>query len=85
MAKYFFHSEDGQHIPDEEGTDLPTLAAARIEAVRVMGDLLKEDPEHLLITGEMRLTVTDEAGLIYFALDVSATDAAAGQARRSGG
>ena len=85
MARYFFHSEDGHRIPDEEGTELPTLAAARIEAVRVLGDLLKEDPEHLLATGGMRLTVTDDVGLIYFALDLSATDAAAGQARRSGG
>ena len=85
MARYFFHSEDGRRISDEEGTELATLAAARIEAVRVLGDLLKEDPGHVLATGGLQLTVTDEAGLIYFALDLSATDAAAGQARRSGG
>ncbi len=53
--------------------------------MRVLGDLLKEEPEHVLDTGAMRLTVTDEAGLIYFALDLAATDAAAGHSRRSGG
>jgi hypothetical protein len=85
MSRYFFHTEDGRHIPDIEGTDLPTLAAARVEAVRVLGELLKENPDEVLSTGALRLTVTNDAGLIYFALDLSATDAAAGQARRSGG
>jgi len=85
MARYYFHSEDGRNYPDEEGTELPSLEAARIEAVRVLGDILKEDPDEVLSNGALRVTVTDDAGLIYFALDVSATDAAAGRNRRSGG
>ena len=85
MARYFFHSEDGRPRTDDEGTELPSLAAARVEAVRVMGDILKEEPDQVLATGSLRLTVTDKTGLIYFALDLAATDAAAGQARRSGG
>jgi hypothetical protein len=85
MARFFFHTEDGQPIPDDEGTELGTLAEARVEAVRVLGDLLRETPDEVLATGALRLTVTDAAGLIYFALDLSATDAAAGLARRSGG
>jgi len=85
MARYFFHSEDGRPRADYEGTELPSLAAARVEAVRVMGDILKEEPEQVLETGSLRLTVTDQTGLIYFALDLAATDAAAGRAQRSGG
>ena len=86
MARYYFHSEDGRRFPDEEGTELPTLAEARIEAVRVLADILREDPEELLQTGTLRMTVTDEKGLIYFALDLAATDAAAaGMARRREG
>jgi len=85
MTKYFFHTEDGQPVEDDEGTELETLAAARVEAVRVLGDILRENPDEVLATGEFRLTVTDAAGLIYFALNLSATDAAAGRARRSGG
>lgn len=85
MARFFFHTEDGRLFPDDEGTELATLAEARVEAVRVLGDLLRETPDEILATGALRLTVTDAKGLIYFALDLSATDAAAGQARRSGG
>jgi len=85
MAKFFFHTENGRSFPDNEGTELETLADARMEAVRVLGDVLRETPDEVLATGMLRLTVTDAAGLIYFALDLSATDAAAGQARRSGG
>jgi hypothetical protein len=84
MAKFFFHTEYGRPSPDEEGTELATLAEARVEAVRVLGDMLRESPNELLTTGALRLTVTDAKGLVYFALELSATDAAAGQARRSG-
>jgi hypothetical protein len=85
MAQFYFHTEDGRTIADDEGLDLATLADARIEAVRVLGDMLRENPHEVLDTGALRLTVTDSSGLIYFALDLSATDAAAGQARRLGG
>lgn len=85
MARFFFHTEDGRPILDDEGTELATLAEARVEAVRVLGDLLRETPEEILATGALRLTVTDAKGLIYFALDLSATDAAAGHARRRSG
>jgi hypothetical protein len=85
MAHFYFHTEDGRAIADDEGLDLATLADARIEAVRVLGDILRENPQELLDTGALRLTVTDGSGLIYFALDLSATDAAVGQARRQGG
>jgi hypothetical protein len=85
MAKFFFHTEGGRSINDEEGAELETVAAARVEGVRVLGDILRESPEEVLATGHLRLTVTDAAGLVYFALDLSATDAAAGQSRRSGG
>lgn len=85
MAQFFFHTEDGRSISDEEGIELENLADARVEAVRVLGDILRESPDEVLSTGQLRLTVTDAAGLIYFALDLSATDAAAGRAQHSGG
>ncbi|MGH6910293.1 MAG: DUF6894 family protein [Phenylobacterium sp.] len=85
MAQFYFHTEDGRSVSDDEGTDLATLADARVEAVRVLGDILRENPDEVLATGQLRLTVTNAAGLIYFALDLSATDAAAGKAQRSGG
>jgi hypothetical protein len=83
MALFYFHTEDGRSVSDDEGTMLASLADARIEAVRVLGDILRESPEEVLSTGQLRLTVTDAAGLVYFALDLSATDGAAGKAQRS--
>ena len=74
MAQFFFHTEDGRSVSDDEGTDLETLADARVEAVRVLGDILRESPEEVLATGQLRLTVTDPAKLpshpqkIFFSL-----------------
>lgn len=84
MVRYYFHTEDGRVCPDEEGTELPSLVAARVEAVRVLGDILKEDPGEVLRTGALRVTVTDKAGLIFFALDLSAIDTAAAERPVSG-
>ncbi len=36
MARYYFHIRDGNNlIRDEEGTELPSLEAARAEAIWV--------------------------------------------------
>ena len=85
MAQFFFHTEDGRSISDDDGTELESLAQARVEAIRVMGDILRESPDEVLSTGQLRLTVTDATGLVYFVVDLSATDADASRAQRSGG
>ena len=41
MPRYFFHITDGQTYPDTQGTELPSLEAARREAFRAFGDMLK--------------------------------------------
>ena len=49
MPRYYFHSEDGRRFPDEEGTELPSDDAARLEAVRVLGELLRgHEPKGVL-------------------------------------
>lgn len=56
--------------------------SARIEAARVMGELLKEHPAGVWHDEEFRLTVTDEDGVTLFILDVAALRSpAAGGAR----
>jgi hypothetical protein len=62
MPRYFFNTVDGRRFPDEEGADLPDLVAVRAEATRVVGELLKEQPEDLWAHGRLRLEVTDESG-----------------------
>ncbi|MDB5426484.1 MAG: hypothetical protein JWR47_3116 [Phenylobacterium sp.] len=72
MPRYFFHTEDGRRFPDEEGTELADAAAARDEAAAIFGELLKERPQDLWRGGGLRLTVTDETGLILYVLDMNA-------------
>jgi hypothetical protein len=77
MARYFFHTEDGGRFPDDEGVDLPDLAAVRVEAVGVLADLLRDNPQEVLKTGRLRIVVVDERQATVFVLAVSATDRAA--------
>ena len=42
MARYFFHIDDGCTILDDQGLDLPSLEAARLEAVMACGEMRSE-------------------------------------------
>jgi hypothetical protein len=72
MAGYYFTAEDGQCFPDDEGTDLPNLEAAKREAVGFMVDSLRGRPEMLWDGLTWRVTVTDERHMVLFIIDVSA-------------
>lgn len=77
MPRYHFHCEDGRRLPDPEGTVLPSDDAAKLEAVRVMAELLREDP-HLFWAHEcFRLTVTDDTNLTLFVLELNSVTAPA--------
>ncbi len=71
MPRFFFHSEDGSLVHDEEGTELADTGAARVEAVRLSGALLIDRPQALWESTRWRLLVTDESGLILFTIEVN--------------
>ena len=76
MARYFFNVEDGASIPDKIGTELPNLRSARMEAVRLSGKLLQEEPDLFWDSGDdWKMIVTDDAGLILFSLHFAASGA----------
>ena len=77
MPRFFFDLRDGTHVIDKEGTELSDLIAARVEAVRLAGGLLKDGAAKFWDGMAWRVEVKDEAGLLLFVLDVSATDAPA--------
>ena len=77
MERYFFHTEDGRSHLDEEGIELDTPTAAKIEAVRMMGEMLRDRARHFWDTQAMRVIVTDETGLILFVLGLCAFEAPA--------
>lgn len=77
MPRYYFHTEDGQPLCDRDGVDLGGLDAARREAVRALGEILKERSDEFWADGVLRMRVADEAGLTLFLVEVSATVAPA--------
>jgi len=77
MPRFFFHAEDGQCHQDEEGTDLIDIHAARNQALMILAESLKHDPEEFWRDRSFKLTVTDESGLTLYILDVSAVASAA--------
>lgn len=75
MSQYFFHTYDGRNIYDHEGADLADLATARTQAVKLMGELLQDQPNDIWANRALSLTVTDEDQLVLFTIDVVVTDA----------
>jgi hypothetical protein len=75
MARFFFHLQDGSTFLDDEGTELSDPNAARLEAIRVCGEMLREVPQSVSNGGPFRLWVTDGPhgrGETVFTLTVAA-------------
>ena len=77
MARYFFHTENGDRHTDEDGLELPDLAAVKREAIRTLGDMLRSRDDRFWESNSFRLIVTDDRGLILYVLDVSGVEAPA--------
>ncbi|RAK57006.1 DUF6894 family protein [Phenylobacterium deserti] len=84
MARYFFHFGDTPRGVDVRGQELPDHNTARIEAVRLLGEVLRDKAGEFWDEQSMKLIITDEAGLMLFVLDVSAIEAPAVTRLRKG-
>lgn len=69
MDRFYFHIEYGQTFPDEEGTELPDIAAARNAAVSLLGEMLKDDGDKFWTKPNITITVTDASGLVLWTLE----------------
>ena len=67
MPRYFFNCEGAQNFRDAEGTELPDLHAARIEAVRNAAEVMQDHPKAFSGQPRWRIFVTDEVGATVFA------------------
>ena len=66
MPRYHFKVMDGHSEIDHDGTELPDVLSARIEALRLAGEIIK-DAAHLASLGsDWRVEVTDDRGLMLF-------------------
>ena len=79
MSRYFFTVNDGLP-PDDEGIELSDLGSARIEAVGMAADLLRDRPEALAQGNDWTVSVADESGLVLFQILIVATEAPAAPA-----
>ena len=66
MPRYFFHTLDGFLDLDQEGTELADDNAARLQAVRYIGELLQSDPNYIWDGHALRVNVTNETGKAVF-------------------
>jgi hypothetical protein len=72
MPRYFFHTEDGECLHDEDGTELPDQMTARNEALFRLANWVKRDPAKFSEDWALSVTVADDRGLILYIIDLSA-------------
>ena len=68
MPRYFFHIADSVVIPDVDGIELEDLSVARIEAVRVAGEMLRDHAPAFWTSGEWKVIVTGEDRTVLFSI-----------------
>ncbi len=63
MPRYFFDIfENGRHTPDEEGTELPNVATVRLEAMRALPAIARDEVPKDGDRQAFTVLVRDEAG-----------------------
>jgi hypothetical protein len=73
MSRYFFHINDGKGLEDDCGADLPDMAALKCYAMHLAGDILRDDGNPQLWSGEpWAMFVNDEADRKILTLRFSA-------------
>lgn len=66
MPRYYFNVYDGLSSLDVEGTELPDWRAARKAAIRLAGEILKDDADRIDLGEDWRIEVADQTGLVLF-------------------
>ncbi|MET3837854.1 hypothetical protein ABIB58_003219 [Brevundimonas sp. UYEF29] len=76
MPRYFFHTQNGDCIRDDQGEELRSVDAAREEAVAVMGEILRYRGASFWTTRAFSVIVTDDEGQTVVSVTASASDQA---------
>ena len=75
--RYFFNLAGAVYDPDNKGHVCASISDARIQAVTLAAEMLKDRPELAWLGEECRVEVTDKSRLILFTVIVLGVDAAA--------
>lgn len=76
MPRYFFHTQNGDCIRDDQGEELRSVDAAREEAVAVLGEILRYRGASFWTTRAFSVIVTDTDGRTVVSVTASASDQA---------
>ena len=66
MPRFYFNVYDGKSSLDEQGTELLNCEAARIQAIRLTGEILRDEADYIAQHEDWRIEVTDTTGLVLF-------------------
>lgn len=76
MERYFFHIDYGEVSRDREGTEYPSLEAAKNATVKVLGEILKDEGDKFWTKPDLTVTVTDATNLTLWTISASGMEAA---------
>lgn len=76
MPRYFFHTQNGDCIRDDQGEELRSVDASREEAVAVLGEILRYRGASFWTTRAFSVIVTDDEGQTVVSITASASDQA---------
>jgi hypothetical protein len=79
VPRFYFHTNHPSErvAQDDEGFEFASIHEAKCEAVKSAGQLLADAAEHFWDDGDFELTVTDDKGLVLFAMRVVGIEAPA--------
>ena len=77
MPRYYFHIDNGQSFPDEDGTELANLTVAKCEAIKMAGAMICDAAGKFWDSAEWTMTATDERRLTLFTLQIVGTESPA--------
>lgn len=72
MPFYHFEIRTPTHVLITEGAELPDSTAARVEAAKRIGKLLHDHAGQLWVDQDWQMDITDERGLILYAINIAA-------------
>lgn len=81
MHTYVLEIDDGRVAAEPYELGLADLNAARVEAARLLGAMIKDAPEEFWATMDWRVRVSDDAGLLMFEIHAFAVEAPAAVSR----
>lgn len=76
MPRYFFHTENGDRIRDDQGEDLADVDAARDEALTILGEILRYRGASFWTTRSFSVIVTDADDCVVVSITAKASDTA---------